>query len=569
MAKKPAAPSTQSPKPARAAAPAGTPNRTPIAAGTAQMIGAAAVATGAPESEQDADEFRDVTFSPDVVGSTGLKQYGGFVVEEFVKELKGLRGMATYREMADNDPVIGAILFAINALLQQTVFKFQAADESDKGEAGKQFAEEIFDDMSCTWQEALGEILTMFPYGFAPMEIIWKKRVGPDETDGSLKSKYTDGKIGVRALSLRAQTTLVRWVFDEDTGEPIAMVQQPIAGPMVQIPIAKMALFRTRAERNNPEGRSILRNAYRPWYFKKRIEEIEAIGVERELAGMPLVRIPSQYLDANADTQQKAIAAAYKRLLVNIRRDRQDGILLPSDRDQSGNLKYDFELVNSGGTRQIDTTKIVDRYDNRITASVLADFIMLGQHGSSGSRAMSTNKSDIFMTAITAYLDMICEVYNQQVISKVWKLNGMPEETMPKLTHGDIERKDLAGLAALLTALAGAGATLFPDADLENHIREEAGLPPAAEDGEGWGTQPPMDQPGGTPPGGMQPNGVPVTGAPGKGAAAGGSQNPQKVPAGAPAGAKPAANTKGGAGKGKGAGAAKTIAADAKIAQGE
>lgn len=33
----------------------------------------------------------------------------------------------------------------------------------------------------------------------------------------------------------------------------------------------------------DPEGKSILRNAYRSWYFKKRIQEIEGIGIEATL----------------------------------------------------------------------------------------------------------------------------------------------------------------------------------------------------------------------------------------------------------------------------------------------
>jgi hypothetical protein len=293
----------------------------------------------------------------------------------------------------------------------------------------------------------------------------------------------------------------------------------------VFIPITKLLLFRTRNERNNPEGRSILRNAYRPWFFKKRIEEIEGIGIERDLAGLPVAAIPSQYLDVNADAQQKAIGAAWKRLVTNVRRDRQEGILIPSDRDQHGNPLFDFKLLASGGSRSIDTTKIVDRYDNRITATVLADFIMLGAGGRGGSHALSADKTDIFVTAIEAFLDTICDTFNRHLFPRLWKLNGKSVETMPVMKHGDIERKDLAGLASLLTALSGAGATLFPDADLENHIREEAGLPPAAEDGEGWGAPDPQEaanaaavaatgvanpqpgQPGGTP--GAKPGAIP------------------------------------------------------------
>lgn len=457
------------------------------------QAGAAALEVSNTSSIEVDPDVRDVNYDPTIIGSTGLKQYGGFVVEEFVKELKGIRGANTFREMADNDPVCGAVLFAIEMLLRQTKFEVQAADDSDEADADKEFFEEVLTDMSSSFAEVLTEIVSMFTYGYAPMEIIWKRRGGPDSEDPTERSQYSDGKIGVRNISLRAQTSIVRWAFDPEDGGILGVWQQPIAGPMVFIPIAKLLLFRTRNVRNNPEGRSILRNAYRPWFFKKRIEEIEGIGIERDLAGLPVASIPGSYLDQNADNSQKAIASAWKKLVTNVRRDRQEGILIPSDRDQHGNPLFEFKLLSSSGSRQIDTTKIIDRYDNRITATVLADFIMLGSQGRGGSHALSQNKTEIFTTAIEAFLDNICDTFNRHFLPRLWKLNGKDVTTMPKMTHGDIERKDLAGLAALLTSLAGAGATLFPDADLENHIREEAGLPPAPEDGEGWGAVDPQE----------------------------------------------------------------------------
>ena len=33
----------------------------------------------------------------------------------------------------------------------------------------------------------------------------------------------------------------------------------------------------------------MLRNSYRSWYYKKRLEEFESVGVERDLAGLPMV----------------------------------------------------------------------------------------------------------------------------------------------------------------------------------------------------------------------------------------------------------------------------------------
>ena len=94
-------------------------------------------------------------------------------------------------------------------------------------------------------------------------------------------------------MPIRAQETLFRWVFD-GTGGIKAMVQMAPPGYTQRvIPIEKSLLFRTGHPQGQPRGLAILRNAYRPWFFKKRLEEFEAIGVERDLAGMPVARCPA------------------------------------------------------------------------------------------------------------------------------------------------------------------------------------------------------------------------------------------------------------------------------------
>lgn len=422
-------------------------------------------------------------YDPNSVGTTGLREYGGYIQEEFQKELRGSNAARTYREMADNDPTVGAVLFAITTLIRQVEWSFQATDDSPEAEAAKQFAEEVLNDMSVSWSSVIAEICSMFAYGYAPMEIIWKKRLGTDARDGSGRSAYTDGRIGIRALSLRAQNTVVKWGIDPEDGTIDGVYQQPWNGPQVYIPIGKMLLFRTTEEKNNPEGRSILRNAYRPWYFKKRIEEIEAIGIERDLAGLPIAYIPAQYLSADADPLDRAVANEYKRLIRGIRRDQQEGLVLPSSRDQSGNLMFDVKLLSTGGSRTFNTTEIIDRYDKRIATTVLADFVFLGQ-GSTGSFALSSDKTQLFATAVGAFTKSICDTFNRHLMPRLWKLNGLDVELMPTLVAGDLEKPDLTALGEFISKLTASGATMFPDRELENHLRSAAGLPLAPEDGD-------------------------------------------------------------------------------------
>jgi hypothetical protein len=42
------------------------------------------------------------------IGRLGQKRYGGFFYEEFLKDLQGKKGVEVYREMSENDDVIGA-----------------------------------------------------------------------------------------------------------------------------------------------------------------------------------------------------------------------------------------------------------------------------------------------------------------------------------------------------------------------------------------------------------------------------------------------------------------------------
>ncbi|CAB4122790.1 hypothetical protein UFOVP32_69 [uncultured Caudovirales phage] len=422
-----------------------------------------------------------LVYSPDVIGSTGLRQYGGFISEEFLPELTGVKGSRTYREMADNDGTVGAVLFAITTLIRKTNWTVQAADDTPEAEAAQQFVEEVMNDMSVPWSSVITEACSMFTYGYAPMEIVWKKRLGPDKEDGSARSAYSDGKIGVRTISLRAQPTVVRWNMDPLDGSIDGFWQQPFSGPMVYIPIEKLLLFRTTDDRNNPEGRSILRTAYRAYYYKKRIEEIEAIGVERDMAGLPVAYIPSRYFAKDADVFERRIFSEWQKLVTTIRRDQREGVVMPSDRDSSGNLLFELKLLSTAGSRTFDTSKVIERYDRSIATSVLADFIFLGQQ-SVGSFALSSDKTALFATAVGAFTKAIEDVFNRHLLPRLWKLNGLDMEFMPQMRCGDLETQNLGELSDFISKLTSAGATMFPDRELENHLRGIAGLPLAPED---------------------------------------------------------------------------------------
>lgn len=196
------------------------------------------------------------------LGSSGLKEYGGVIDEEFLRNLRGRNAIKTYNEMISNSPAIAAALHAIKMLIGQVDWRIEPADESDAAKAEAEDTESALEDMSHTFDDLISEALSMIWAGFAPMEITYKIRRGPDQEDGSMRSKFSDGKFGWRKVEIRAQDTLDRWVFDDDGGLD-GMIQNNMYGSSsksygpVFIPIEKMLLFRVNVFKNNPEGKAL------------------------------------------------------------------------------------------------------------------------------------------------------------------------------------------------------------------------------------------------------------------------------------------------------------------------
>jgi len=409
------------------------------------------------------------------LGVTGLKRHGGEIAEEFLPQLTGSRAIQVYTEMANNDPVVAAMLFAVNMMMRQVSFSITPAADTPKALWAKEFMESVLSDMSQSFEDTLDEIYSFLVYGWSFHEIVYKRRLGETGAGGA-SSKYADGYIGWRKLPIRAQSTLYEWEFDEAGGVQAMLQLSPLDYSIRRIPIEKALLFRTEARKGSPEGKSILRTAYRAWYFKKRIEEIEGIGIERDLAGLPVAWVPAELLDPAAGPSERAILNAMREIVTNIRRDEQEGIIFPLEYDEGGNKLYDLELLSTGGRRQFDINATITRYDERIAMSILADFILLG-HDRVGSLALGKGKIELFTTAITAWLDSVVAVFNRHGIPRLWRLNGFDLVLMPELTHSGVKAPDLKELAEYIDRLSDAGLKLFPSDELEGYLREIAGLP--------------------------------------------------------------------------------------------
>lgn len=401
-------------------------------------------------------------------GQTGLFRFNtGWIYEEFLSELQGRRGIEVYKEMAENDDVIGAILFATEMLMRQCKWSIQNAGNTQEDLAAAEFVRSCMNDMEETWSDFISEVLSFLTYGWSYHEIVYKRRMGNTQNPET-RSKYSDGLIGWRKLPIRSQDTLWEWKYDE-RDNLIGLVQcAPPQYEQVFIPLEKALHFKTKSRKDNPEGRSILRNSYRNWYFKRRIQEIEGIGIERDLAGLPVLVAP-EGVDIWSDEYREELAKA-ENIVRSVRRDEREGIVLSNG--------WQFTLTSTGGRRQFDTNQIIERYDTRMAMTVLADFVLLG-HQAVGSFALSSDKTELFSVALGAFLDLICETFNNQAIPRLININGKCFAGItdyPILVHGDIETQDLAQLGEFVSKMVGIGA-ITPDENMEDYLRLAANLP--------------------------------------------------------------------------------------------
>jgi hypothetical protein len=421
----------------------------------------------------------DTKIDTSVLGSTGLTAgYGGRLAYDPHYLLRTDGGRTLYREMADNDAVIGAVLYIVTTHLRQVQWTARPAIEGDEQAARwAEFVTSCMTDMSHTWPDFISEVLTFLQYGWSLFEKCFKQRQGPD---GEIPSKHNDGLWGWRKLSIRPPDTLDRWEFDDQMGIQ-GMWQRKAGSGMdepVLIPIERALLFRTVTHGNHPEGRSFLRNAVRSYCYLKRLQEVEAITAERDGTGLPHMTVPLSCF--NEDDPNHGIIEKLQGTVNDVRGDKCQGIITPAESEDGQATGFSFKLVASGGSRAVNLDAIIRRYESRIAMGFLAEFVLLGTD-KTGSYALASSKKDVFAVSLSAILQNIAAVINDYGVAQLCAINGCPPEMVPTLVPGDVAAPALGEVVAAIQSMASVG-MLTADGATEARVRELVGLPPAEEE---------------------------------------------------------------------------------------
>lgn len=418
----------------------------------------------------------------DQIGTSGLANSNSdFLVQDFLPELSGTSGYRTYREMHLNEPVLGAVTQAIELTMRSATVKITPADLSNQGREAADILRTAIGDMEHAWDQVLIDFNSMFPYGASLQEVTFKTSNG-DVRDPAQRSAYADGKVRIRSIEGRSLENLTGWMR-RDPVDKRRITHVAFNGPPdfreYELPLDKCLHLRPTSYLNDPNGISIYRRAYKSYWTKKRIEMIEAIGLERDLAGFPLLQPPPEVgniWDAD-DAEMVSLLASCKRFLMSVRRNQNEGAVIPPG--------WEFKLLASGGNRQFDTGSIITRYELRMAASALGDVVLLGQQ-QVGSKSLAESKLELLFMAIRAHMKTFEQEFTRKVAQPLMRANGIPVQLTPRLSHHKLRRDSLGELAAFLNALGNAtnakGSPAMRHPDVVNELFGRVDLPEVGRD---------------------------------------------------------------------------------------
>lgn len=385
------------------------------------------------------------------VGQTGLNAYNGIIRDDFLREFTGKESYKRFNEMRLNSPIIASGLSALEYIIRKMDWTFSEGD--GENDPRHELLEDSLQAMSMSWNDHISEALSFIWAGFYICEKVYQR----DDKNRILWRKF----------ATRGQDTVYRWEMD-NTGGIEGVVQ--MAAPeykIIPIPIEKLLIYRTRLERGNPEGRSLLRPAWIPYYYTKNLQQIEAIGFERDLNGLPVIELPEA-----ADTGESGDTDLTKaqQMVRNLRNDEQAGATIP--------FGWKLTLLSGAGKGFDALSNAIKRYESRTAMVFFTQSLLLGQDGV-GSLALSTDMKNFLITFADSIADIIAQTFSKYAIPDLLRLNGYENDPPIKLEHtpaGDVDVSKIAdGLQKMFNMLT------WDERD-EEWLRSMAGLPEKSAD---------------------------------------------------------------------------------------
>lgn len=402
-------------------------------------------------------------------GQSGRANFNGFIAwDELNPKLAGTAGLQIFDQMYREDPDIKRNVSAIWTPIQAASFTVEPfggdqADDADL-EAAKLCEWALFDHMSPNLVDHLATLgPVLIRSGFCIFEQIWNA------------SEWEGKQVTVpRKLDLRLPRTIWRF-FQDEYGDLTGVEQFLPNAKNVTIPGTELVYYRVQAEGDNWVGTSLLRQAYKPWFYKSHFERIDAIGQERKAVGVPVVYPPQ-----NADAKTKE---EMEKILASVHVNDVGYIMPPGPKAGTGGTDategWTIDVIKFDSSSGDSIQASIATQQRAIASAFLADFLELGHH-QVGARATAQVQEDPFLTAVEALGGQILGPLNA-LIKRIAYLNVPGIKGAPTLKMSIHDVASLSEISSYVQQLVSAGA-MQVDPETEDYLRERADLPAANAD---------------------------------------------------------------------------------------
>ena len=381
------------------------------------------------------------------IGGTGLRTSGGRVLEEYNPDLKGTRLYDEYDRMLRSHGQVQAVELVVTLPVESVRWRIDPNSRRDPIdlEIADAVERNLFDGMTCTWADTIGEAMMSPLMGVNFLEKVWEPR---------------NGMAWLRKLAPRPPRTIVEYLFDAEGGTQ--GIKQRVTNPTnghvrdVSIPIEKLLRFTYRGHGGNPEGRGLMRPMRTHWHIVQALWNIANVGMETLYNPAAMGKLPANYT-ANDRDQYLAVLRHFGR-----------GIVIPPG--------YDEPSFPAGNQRLPNIVNLITYHDNLIARSALAGFLNLGTSGNTGAWALSDSHATFFLMTLEQIARRIASVFDRYLIPEWVGYNYPGVDQFPSLGWSPITHVvQKAGLLELLTNLVNGGILTKGD-DLESLARDMLGL---------------------------------------------------------------------------------------------
>jgi hypothetical protein len=410
------------------------------------------------------------------LGTSGVAVFGGFVIRpEKDPNLQGQLRYKTFSELVANISIVAAGVRYFLNLVAKPEWKAEPA-EGPGGVEAAEFVDEMLDDMDSSWHRVVRRASMYKFYGFGIQE--WTAKI------------RDDGKIGLLDVEARGQKTIERWEMG-DHGEVLGAYQRdPQTSQEIFLPRSKILYMLDDSIEDGPEGLGLFRHCADPGARLRRIQELEMIGFETDLRGIPIGRAPlaairqAQEAGKLTEAQVEDLLKPLRDVVENHVRTSDYGLLLDSmtyaSQDEANTptavAQWSLDVMKGGSVVMPDASVAITRITAEIARILGVDWLLLGTDGK-GSLALARDKSQQFGLIVDSAVKEIRQQVQRDILKPIWQLNGWPKETMPTMKVAQIQYRDIEQITGSLVDMAQAGAMIAPDDPALDAIRELLGLP--------------------------------------------------------------------------------------------